>query len=97
MLSTGNFAGLKGKLYCKPHFKQLFQLKGNYDEGFGGEFPCRPQQVSLHLLHESTISWCTFVMRRLIARGNHGNRGDDTGTQHKHKWRAPSETDEAEA
>eukprot|EP01121_Diplochlamys_sp_Union-15-3_P002433 TRINITY_DN1212_c0_g2_i1.p1 TRINITY_DN1212_c0_g2~~TRINITY_DN1212_c0_g2_i1.p1 ORF type:complete len:611 (+),score=152.38 TRINITY_DN1212_c0_g2_i1:93-1925(+) len=36
-LKLGNFASLKGKYYCKPHFKQLFALKGNYDEGFGGE------------------------------------------------------------
>ena len=28
---------LSGKYYCKPHFKQLFQLKGNYSEGFGEE------------------------------------------------------------
>lgn len=26
-----------GVYYCKPHFKQLFALKGNYDEGFGKE------------------------------------------------------------
>ncbi|KAL0271313.1 UNVERIFIED_CONTAM: hypothetical protein PYX00_008442 [Menopon gallinae] len=24
-----------GRLYCLPHFKQLFIAKGNYDEGFG--------------------------------------------------------------
>ena len=34
----GNFAALQGQFYCKPHFKQLFKVKGNYDEGFG-----RPQ------------------------------------------------------
>ena len=33
----GNYAALQGKLYCKPHFKQLFKTKGNYDEGFGRE------------------------------------------------------------
>ena len=33
----GNYAALKGKFYCKPHFKQLFAEKGNYDEGFGDE------------------------------------------------------------
>lgn len=37
VLSLGNFAALEGQYYCKPHFKQLFQLKGNYDEGFGRE------------------------------------------------------------
>jgi len=36
-LSAGNYASLQGKYYCKPHLKQLFQLKGNYDEGFGRE------------------------------------------------------------
>ncbi|XP_078662225.1 uncharacterized protein LOC144906126 isoform X7 [Branchiostoma floridae x Branchiostoma belcheri] len=35
VLSLGTFAGIHDKLYCKPHFKQLFQAKGNYDEGFG--------------------------------------------------------------
>jgi hypothetical protein len=36
-LKPGNYASLQGKYYCKPHFKQLFALKGNYDEGFGRE------------------------------------------------------------
>ena len=36
-LSLGTFAAYKGTLFCKPHFKQLFKLKGNYDEGFGYE------------------------------------------------------------
>ncbi|XP_065051037.1 serine/arginine repetitive matrix protein 2-like [Rhopilema esculentum] len=36
-LRLGNYAALSGKIYCKPHFKQLFRLKGNYDEGFGRE------------------------------------------------------------
>lgn len=26
-----------GKLFCTPHFKQMFKTKGNYDEGFGIE------------------------------------------------------------
>ena len=26
-----------GKLFCTPHFKQIFKTKGNYDEGFGVE------------------------------------------------------------
>lgn len=36
-LSLGNYASMKGVFYCKPHFKQLFATKGNYDEGFGKE------------------------------------------------------------
>lgn len=36
-LSTGTYAALQGKIYCKVHFKQLFKMKGNYDEGFGRE------------------------------------------------------------
>jgi hypothetical protein len=35
--STGTYAALQGKTYCKVHFKQLFKMKGNYDEGFGRE------------------------------------------------------------
>ena len=33
--SVGSYAALNGKIFCKPHFKQLFKSKGNYDEGFG--------------------------------------------------------------
>lgn len=35
VLSLGKYAALDGKYFCKPHFKQLFALKGNYNEGFG--------------------------------------------------------------
>ena len=35
VLSLGTFASMGGVFYCKPHFKQLFKEKGNYDEGFG--------------------------------------------------------------
>merc|ERR1712107_93993 len=38
-LGLGNFVALNGKYYCKPHFKQLFQSKGNYSDGFGEEKP----------------------------------------------------------
>ncbi|KAJ3388836.1 Xin actin-binding repeat-containing protein 2 [Lobulomyces angularis] len=34
ILSLGNYAALNGTMYCKPHFKQLFALKGNYSDGF---------------------------------------------------------------
>ncbi|XP_049483261.1 LIM domain and actin-binding protein 1 isoform X4 [Panthera pardus] len=34
-LSLGTYASLHGRIYCKPHFNQLFKAKGNYDEGFG--------------------------------------------------------------
>uniref|UniRef100_A0A8C3IPN0 LIM zinc-binding domain-containing protein n=1 Tax=Chrysemys picta bellii TaxID=8478 RepID=A0A8C3IPN0_CHRPI len=34
-LSLGTYATLRGNIYCKPHFNQLFKAKGNYDEGFG--------------------------------------------------------------
>lgn len=37
VLTLGNYASMKGVYYCKPHFKQLFAAKGNYDEGFGKE------------------------------------------------------------
>jgi len=34
-LNLGTYASMNGVFYCKPHFKQLFATKGNYDEGFG--------------------------------------------------------------
>jgi len=34
VLSLGNYAALNNVFYCKPHFKQLFALKGNYSDGF---------------------------------------------------------------
>lgn len=36
-VSVGKYAALKGKLYCKPCFKKLFKLNGNYSNGFGEE------------------------------------------------------------
>jgi len=36
-LSLGEYASLNREAFCKPHFKQLFKEKGNYDEGFGRE------------------------------------------------------------
>lgn len=31
------FTSNRGTLFCTTHFKQLFKIKGNYDEGFGHE------------------------------------------------------------
>jgi hypothetical protein len=36
-ISAGSYAKAHSVLYCKPHFKQKFKEKGNYDEGFGHE------------------------------------------------------------
>ena len=36
-VNLGSYAALEGLIYCKPHIKQLFLEKGNYDEGFGRE------------------------------------------------------------
>ncbi|XP_060991436.1 xin actin-binding repeat-containing protein 2 isoform X3 [Dama dama] len=51
-LSLGNYASLHGQIYCKPHFKQLFKSKGNYDEGFGhkqhkDQWNCKNQSSSV--------------------------------------------------
>ncbi|ESO93656.1 hypothetical protein LOTGIDRAFT_182048 [Lottia gigantea] len=34
-LTPKNFAANSGKMFCTSHFKQLFKMNGNYDEGFG--------------------------------------------------------------
>jgi hypothetical protein len=46
-LKLGTYASLQGKYYCKPHFKQLFALKGNYAEGTPPCIPCIPSVVAL--------------------------------------------------
>lgn len=33
-LSAGTYTKINGDVFCKPHYRQLFQLKGNYEEGF---------------------------------------------------------------
>eukprot|EP00732_Lithocolla_globosa_P006337 Lithocolla_globosa_v1_NODE_7288_length_967_cov_20.103070.p1 type:complete len:125 gc:universal NODE_7288_length_967_cov_20.103070:599-225(-) len=38
-LTPGNYAGLEKTFYCKPHFKQTFQSKGDYFGSFGKEDP----------------------------------------------------------
>ena len=60
ILSTGTYAALQGKIFCKPHFKQLFKLKGNYDEGSPRPFatpirhahsprPFHPKRLFVHI------------------------------------------------
>ena len=34
-LNLGNYAGIEGRLYCKPQFMAMLKTNGNYDEGFG--------------------------------------------------------------
>lgn len=36
-VKAGNYAALRGKIYCKPCFMTLFKRNGNYDNGFGEE------------------------------------------------------------
>ncbi|KAJ3053943.1 LIM domain-containing protein 2 [Rhizophlyctis rosea] len=45
-LKMGNLASMGGEYYCKPHFKQLFKVKGNYSEGFGHADPKKNWQGS---------------------------------------------------
>lgn len=35
VLKLGNYTANDGQIYCKPHFLQLFAIKGNYSAGFG--------------------------------------------------------------
>ncbi|KAM5280120.1 xin actin-binding repeat-containing protein 2-like [Ctenodactylus gundi] len=57
----GNYASLHGQIYCKPHFKQLFKSKGNYDEGFGHKqhkdrWNCKNPNASLDLVPNEEAS-----------------------------------------
>ena len=46
VLSLGSYASLSEKLYCKPHFKQLFKEKGNYSDGFGQVLTTESSEVA---------------------------------------------------
>ncbi len=35
LFRLGNYTANDGQIYCKPHFLQLFAIKGNYSAGFG--------------------------------------------------------------
>jgi hypothetical protein len=50
----GNLAAMNGQYYCKPHFKELFRLKGNYSEGFGAEDPKKNWQPKTEESHHQT-------------------------------------------
>jgi hypothetical protein len=61
MLKLGNYAAISGRYYCKPHFKQLFALKGNYTEGFRTDEdttkhePVRAKQASVDNLATQSL------------------------------------------
>uniref|UniRef100_A0A3B3U576 LIM zinc-binding domain-containing protein n=1 Tax=Poecilia latipinna TaxID=48699 RepID=A0A3B3U576_9TELE len=55
-LNLWNYASLHGKIYCKPHYNQLFKAKGNYDEGFGH----RPHKELWDKLVEPGLKKCWF-------------------------------------
>ncbi|XP_032335509.1 xin actin-binding repeat-containing protein 2 isoform X3 [Camelus ferus] len=62
-LSLGNYASLHGQIYCKPHFKQLFKSKGNYDEGFGHKqhkdrWNCKTQSSSVDFTPNEEPNMC---------------------------------------
>jgi len=57
-LGLGNFAALNGKYYCKPHFKQLFQSKGNYSDGFGEDKPTAKWEPQVAAYATGTKKFC---------------------------------------
>ncbi|XP_053453926.1 xin actin-binding repeat-containing protein 2 isoform X2 [Nycticebus coucang] len=90
-LSLGNYASLHGQIYCKPHFKQLFKSKGNYDEGFGHKqhkdrWNCKNQGNSIdfisieeqHTCKNSTVN--TLILsdvNKHLDAGNNARQRDD--------------------
>uniref|UniRef100_A0A665WAL3 LIM zinc-binding domain-containing protein n=1 Tax=Echeneis naucrates TaxID=173247 RepID=A0A665WAL3_ECHNA len=57
--SLGNYASLHGRMYCKPHYKQLFKSKGNYDEGFGQK-PHKEQWTNKNSPENRNGKWIFF-------------------------------------
>ncbi|XP_070437633.1 xin actin-binding repeat-containing protein 2 isoform X3 [Equus przewalskii] len=89
-LSLGNYASLHGQIYCKPHFKQLFKSKGNYDEGFGhkqrkDQWNCKNQSNSVDFIPNEETNMCKISAEntpvlgdlRHLAAGNREGQRDD--------------------
>ncbi|CAF1084727.1 unnamed protein product [Rotaria sordida] len=65
ILKLGNYTANDGQIYCKPHFLQLFAIKGNYSAGFGlndhktrwlSNSSSSSSPTSISNTHESTFS-----------------------------------------
>jgi hypothetical protein len=61
-LSLGNYSALDGKFYCKPHFKQLFATKGNYDEAFGKEKHANKWDSTSNVVVNPTSKFNDFII-----------------------------------
>lgn len=69
VLKTGNFSAYEGKYYCKPHFTQLFKMKGSYnsiaentpDDGSGSNPPTPKGPQVLYIFHMSIIYLTVFI------------------------------------
>uniref|UniRef100_A0A8C5VDH7 Xin actin binding repeat containing 2 n=1 Tax=Microcebus murinus TaxID=30608 RepID=A0A8C5VDH7_MICMU len=74
-LSLGNYASLHGQIYCKPHFKQLFKSKGNYDEGFGHKrhkdrWNCKNQNNSMDFIPNEEQLMCKNTLANTLILGD---------------------------
>ncbi|KAI8901096.1 hypothetical protein BC833DRAFT_578929 [Globomyces pollinis-pini] len=73
-ISLGNYAALNGVYYCKPHFKQLFAVKGNYSDGFKqaeANMATRTGSVMRHTKTSSTMSQASVDESDLVPRQGH--------------------------
>ncbi len=70
VLTLGNYASMQGIFYCKPHFKQLFATKGNYDEGFGKDKHSKnwtPQAISTPGMNTIIINHMKLAKKSYIS------------------------------
>ncbi|XP_003266248.1 xin actin-binding repeat-containing protein 2 isoform X3 [Nomascus leucogenys] len=80
-LSLGNYASLHGQIYCKPHFKQLFKSKGNYDEGFGHKqhkdrWNCKNQSRSVDFIPNEEPNMCKNTAENTLVPGDRNEHLD---------------------
>ena len=79
------YAALNGKIYCKPHFKQLFKLKGNYSEGNSASMGAE-MHFRLILTRAITLSHIRQALVRSSIRRN-GPHPNDNDTKKWALWR----------
>ncbi|KAG1942428.1 LIM domain-containing protein [Pimephales promelas] len=75
-LSLGTYASLHGRMYCKPHYKQLFKSKGNYDEGFGE----RPHKELWSTKNQNNLPETTNMKNNPPVKVTHSPQENDPNT-----------------
>ncbi|XP_074660376.1 uncharacterized protein LOC141912859 [Tubulanus polymorphus] len=60
---AGDFSVNEGKLFCKPHFMELFRLRGHYEDRYKGKENIPQQQNSTIVVNNQRLKGGYFFMK----------------------------------